>query len=175
MRRYKPELTDLDKARDTARRTSLEADRIASENLRESGTTGGRYLSNRSVNAAQRDKLLGDRLTGIDIQEEQMNNQLLNQASMTNTNIYNQEQELIQREKDAARNAVSAGLSGIGEKVSGYTRDINLRKANQISNERKFNVLKNAFPNFVYDPETFELLWRAYVTGDTKTIEELGY
>jgi hypothetical protein len=100
----------------------------ADNDLRNNAPGAGSYLSNRIASAVKRARTKGENLIKLD--ESAQNAQIQNQFNQYNSGVLNQQElanlgqeDKIIQEKDAARQAVSEGLSNIGQSVGQGIRD----------------------------------------------------
>jgi hypothetical protein len=115
----------------TKRLVSQEIDtafNAADNDLRNNAPGAGSYLSNRIASAVKRARTKGENLIKLD--ESAQNAQIQNQFNQYNSGVLNQQElanlgqeDKIIQEKDAARQAVSEGLSNIGQSVGQGIRD----------------------------------------------------
>ena len=99
-------------------------------------TSAGEYLANMGNLASKEGMEKASALTAIKAQYDMANTQGLNQTNLAKDqyNAQTQMQESIarQQEQDAARNAISQGLSNIGQNTMGYTSERNRAKSDKL-------------------------------------------
>jgi hypothetical protein len=99
-------------------------------------TSAGEYLANMGNLASKEGMDRASALTAIKAQYDMANTQGLNQTNLAKDqyNAQTQMQESIarQQEQDAARNALSQGLSNIGQNTMGYTSERNRAKSDKL-------------------------------------------
>jgi hypothetical protein len=131
--------------------------REANSDLATTGLSGGQYLASRMGMASNEAAKIAENNMTYD----NINTQGINQTGQSNTAISNEEAIARQQERDAARNSVSMGLAGLGNKGAGIVKDTRLEKSNDAYNTAMFDILRNSHNNYEYvmdtDGKTFKL------------------
>ena len=148
--------------------------REANSDLATSGLSGGQYLASRMGMASNEAAKIAENNMTYD----NINTQGINQIGQSNTAISNEEAIARQQERDAARNSVSMGLAGLGNKGAGIVKDTRLEKSNDAYNTAMFDVLRNSHNNYEYvmdtDGKTFKLNQKVSETPGKATNKNVG-
>jgi hypothetical protein len=120
---------------------------------RNTATSAGEYLANMGSLASKEGIDRAATIAGIKGQYDMSNTQGLNQSNLMkdqfNAQVQMNESIARQQEKDAARSAVSSGLSNIGQNTMGYTAERDRAK-----NDRLMAGLLNESYEVVYNKDT---------------------
>jgi len=118
-KRAKPTMVDLYRAKTLANQEANRSLSAGQESINQSGDTAQRSLSNSRALAIKGAQIKGEQTANIMQNEELQNVGIKNTFEQANTNIANQEQIDRLQETDAARTAVTNGLSDLGANVAG--------------------------------------------------------
>jgi hypothetical protein len=147
--RVELERLNMQRARNEAYKEAAKNRYITGERTRNAGVSGGYDLSAKIVADAQNMENLGSQLTKTWQAEEMANNQIANQEAATNLAIANKELELQMQADMKAKEALNAGLSGLGTNVATGLKDERMAMAQDDYNRQLLNALRTN--NFNYE------------------------
>jgi len=147
--RLNPDLINLAKQREIARRNAAGSQAVLREGLRAFGKNSGAGLSNLVAGNAAIDQNLANILTQSALDEEVRNTGILNAAQQANQGIDTQEQILNMQAQAKAQEAIQAGLSGIGANAAQGLKDVRQSNAVDVKNEQQLNSMNAILQNFM--------------------------
>ena len=147
--RLNPDLINLAREREIARRQAATAQAIQRENVRAVAPSSGAALAGMTAGTAAINQNLGDILSRSAQTEENANTQILNAAQQANQAIDTQELLLNLQAQAKAQEAIQAGLSGIGANTAQGLKDVRQSDAVDTRNEQQLNAMNAILQNFV--------------------------
>ena len=147
--RLNPDLINLARQREIARRQGASTQAIQRENIRNNATSSGAALSSMVAGTAAIDQNLANILSQSALDEEVRNTGILNAAQQANQQIDTQEQMLNLQAQAKSQEAIQAGLSGIGANAAQGLKDVRQSNAVDIRNEQQLNSMNAILQNFM--------------------------
>lgn len=147
--RLNPDLINLAREREIARRQAATSQAIQRENVRAVAPSSGAALVGMTAGTAAINQNLGDLLSRSAQAEETTNTQILNAAQQANQGIDTQEQLLNLQAQAKAQEAIQAGLSGIGANTAQGLKDVRQSDAVDVRNQQQLNAMNAILQNFV--------------------------
>lgn len=164
--RYSPEMIDYSREREIASKQANMANQIAQANIRRNASSSGQALSNTVASNAINNSALMNTLSQSNQAQENVNNQMRNQAMLTNNATSNQEQELNMKNKAQLAFMQQQALTNIGANTANFGVDQKKDKAQEKYNKMVMGMADN--PDYKILPDGKGGLTWLYVGKDKK-------
>lgn len=148
LERVNPELINLAREREIARRNAASAIMTNKENARNIAPSSGALLAANAAGTTAIHQNLGNVLSQSAQNEALQNTNIKNNANVANVELANKEKLLNLEAKAKAQESIQAGLTGIGAKTAVGIKDYKQDKIQDKQNARTLNILSTMFKDF---------------------------